>query len=77
MSQVILEKRESSNNISQDFFSLAMGPSVEICSYSGCIVGGVWFHILESDFWRTTHNSGVIVVGEGSRGGAVLTFCLR
>ena len=43
-----------------------MGPSLDVCSYSGCIVGGVQFHMLERDFRRTTQNSGVIIVGEGS-----------
>ena len=63
--QVIAEMRENSN-ISQDLFSLAMGPSLNVHSYSGCIIGGVRFHLLERDFRRTTQNSGVMVVGEGN-----------
>ena len=53
---------------SQDFFSLAMGHSLEVCSYSGCIVVGIRFHTLERDCRCTTHNTGVMVVGEGSEG---------
>ena len=71
--QVIAEMRENSN-ISQDLFSLAMGPSLNVHSYSGCIIGGVRFHSLERDFRRTTQNSGVTVIGEGSGGSANNSF---
>ena len=46
-----------------------MEHSLEVCFYSGCIVGGVRFHTLERDSLRTPQTSGVMVVGEGSRGG--------
>ncbi|KAA0036777.1 hypothetical protein E5676_scaffold110G001360 [Cucumis melo var. makuwa] len=57
-------------DFSQDYFSLAMGPPLKVHSYSGCIVGGVRFHMLECDIQRITLNSGVTVVGEGSEGGS-------
>ena len=38
--QVMVEMRENSN-ISQDLFSLEIGPSLDACSYSGCIISGV------------------------------------
>ena len=72
--QVISKRRESSNIISQDLFSLAIGPSLEVNSYSGCIISGVRFHKLERVFQRTTQNSGVMLVGEGSGGGVENNF---
>ncbi|KAA0053772.1 uncharacterized protein E6C27_scaffold135G001570 [Cucumis melo var. makuwa] len=41
----VLELRQSTN-LSDDFFSLAMGPSFDVRCYNGCIVGGVRFHTL-------------------------------
>ncbi|KAA0045128.1 uncharacterized protein E5676_scaffold500G001210 [Cucumis melo var. makuwa] len=35
----VLELRESAS-LSDDFFSLAMRPSFDVCCYNGCIVGG-------------------------------------
>ena len=57
-----------SSNLSQDFFSLAIEPSLEVRSYSGCVIGGVHFHTFERDSRHTTQNSGVVVVDEGSEG---------
>ena len=57
-------------NLSHDFFSLAMWHSLEVCSYIECIVGRVRFHMVKCDFWCTTQNSGVMVVGEKSNGGS-------
>ncbi|KAA0047849.1 CACTA en-spm transposon protein [Cucumis melo var. makuwa] len=57
-------------NISHDFFSLAMGPSLDVRSYSGCIVRGVRFHTVEYDFRCTTQNSRVMVIGESSGSGS-------
>lgn len=51
-------------NISDDIYSLAMGPTSEVCSYSGCIVNRVQFHTAHRDNRRTTQNSGVYVLGE-------------
>ena len=51
-------------NLSHDFFSLAMEPTLDFRFYSGCIISGVQFHMIDRDFWRTTKNSGVLVVGE-------------
>ena len=59
--------RENSN-ISQDLFSLVMGPSLDVRSYSGSIVDGIRFHTLEHDFRCTTQNSEIMVVREGSGG---------
>ena len=67
------EMRDNSN-ILQNLFSLAMGPSLDVRSYSGSIVGGVRFHTLERDFRRTTQNSGVMVIGEGNEGSANNNF---
>ena len=41
-------------------------PSLKVRSYSGCVVGGIRFHMLEHDSQCTTQNSEVMVVGEGS-----------
>ncbi|TYK04755.1 uncharacterized protein E5676_scaffold68G00570 [Cucumis melo var. makuwa] len=59
----VLELRQSAN-LSDDFFSLAMGPSFDVRCYNGCIVGGVRFHTIELDSRRTTQNSGIMVIGE-------------
>ena len=67
------EMRENSN-ISQDLFSLAMGLSLVVRSYSGCIVNGVRFHMLERDSRRTTQNSGVMVIEKGSGGSVNNSF---
>ncbi|KAA0050362.1 uncharacterized protein E6C27_scaffold88G00940 [Cucumis melo var. makuwa] len=64
----VLELRQSAN-LSDDFFSLAMGPSFDVRCYNGCIVGGVRFHIIELDSRRTTQNSGIMVIGESDASG--------
>ncbi|KAA0039165.1 (R)-mandelonitrile lyase 1-like [Cucumis melo var. makuwa] len=51
-----------------------MVPSLEVCSYNGCIIGGIRFSTLEPDSKRPTQNSGVMVIGEGSRGSADNNF---
>ena len=61
----VIKTRER-DNLSQDFFSLAMRPSFDIRSYSGCIVGEVRFHMIDRDFRCTTQNSGFMIVGESS-----------
>ncbi|KAA0054740.1 CACTA en-spm transposon protein [Cucumis melo var. makuwa] len=57
----VLELRESAN-LSDDFFSLAMGQSFDVRCYNGCIVGGVRFHTIELDSRRTTQNSGIMII---------------
>ncbi|KAA0056494.1 CACTA en-spm transposon protein [Cucumis melo var. makuwa] len=64
----VLELRESAN-LSNDFFSLAMGPSFDIRCYNGCIVDGVRFHTVELDSRRTTQNSGIMIIGESDASG--------
>ncbi|KAA0035027.1 hypothetical protein E5676_scaffold155G00610 [Cucumis melo var. makuwa] len=64
----MLELRESAN-LSDDFFSLAMGPSFDVRCYNGCIVGGLRFHTAELDSRRTIQNSGVMVIGESDASG--------
>ncbi|TYK11066.1 uncharacterized protein E5676_scaffold73G00520 [Cucumis melo var. makuwa] len=64
----VLELRQSAN-LSDDFFSLAMGPSFDVRCYNGCIVGGVRFHTIELDSRRTTQNSGIMVIGESDESG--------
>ncbi|KAA0040340.1 hypothetical protein E6C27_scaffold460G00450 [Cucumis melo var. makuwa] len=64
----VLELCESAN-LSDDFFSLAMGPSFDVCCYNGCIVGGVIFHTIELDSRHTTQNSGIMVIGESDASG--------
>ncbi|KAA0037353.1 CACTA en-spm transposon protein [Cucumis melo var. makuwa] len=59
----VIELRES-ENLSQDFFLLAMRPSFKVRCYNGCIVGGLRFHMLELDCRCTTKNSGMMVIGE-------------
>ncbi|KAA0062837.1 hypothetical protein E6C27_scaffold146G00040 [Cucumis melo var. makuwa] len=65
---VVLELHES-ENLSDDFFSLAMGPSFDVRCYNGCIVSGLRFHTVELDSRRTTQNSGVMVIGESDASG--------
>ncbi|KAA0051011.1 uncharacterized protein E5676_scaffold675G00870 [Cucumis melo var. makuwa] len=43
-----------------DFFSLVMGPSIDVRCYNGCIVGELRFHTLERDSRCTTQNNGVM-----------------
>ncbi|TYK05071.1 CACTA en-spm transposon protein [Cucumis melo var. makuwa] len=45
----VLELHQSAN-LSDDFFSLALGPSFDVRCYNGCTVGGVRFHTIELDF---------------------------
>ncbi|TYK04312.1 CACTA en-spm transposon protein [Cucumis melo var. makuwa] len=47
-----------------------MGSLLNVLCYSGCIVGGVRFHLVERDFRCTIQNSGVMVIGESSGGGS-------
>ena len=61
----VLEMHER-EKLSHVFFSLTMGPSLEVRCYSGCIIGGVRFHTIEGDFQCTRQNSGVMVVSENS-----------
>ncbi|KAA0026277.1 CACTA en-spm transposon protein [Cucumis melo var. makuwa] len=58
-----------SANLSDDFFSLAMGPAFDIRCYNGCIVSGLRFHTSELDSRRTTQNSRVMVIGESVASG--------
>ena len=67
----VLELRQSAN-LSDDFFSLAMGPSFDVRCYNGCIVGGVRFHTIELDSRRTTQNSGIMVIGESDASGLAI-----
>ncbi|KAA0062599.1 CACTA en-spm transposon protein [Cucumis melo var. makuwa] len=53
-----------STNLSDNFFSLVMGPSFDVCCYNGCIVSGLRFHTFELDSRRTIQNSGLMVIGE-------------
>ena len=45
-----------------NLFSLAIGPTPDVWSYSGHIIDGVRFHMVERDSRHTTQNSGVMVV---------------
>jgi len=49
---------------SDDLYSIALGPSSQVRTYSGCFVNGVRFHCIERDNCRTTQNSGVMACGE-------------
>ena len=57
-------------NLSYDFFLLAMEPSLDVQCYNGCIIGGVRFYMTERDFQRITQNSGVMVIDESSANGS-------
>ncbi|XP_022158896.1 uncharacterized protein LOC111025354 [Momordica charantia] len=59
----VLELRKD-GNISDDHYSLAMGPASHAPSYSGCIVNRTRFHNTERDTRRVTQNSGVMVSGD-------------
>ena len=57
-------------NLSHDFFSLEMRPSLNVPCYNGCIIGGVRFHTSECDSRRTIKYSGVMVIGESNVSGS-------
>ena len=57
-------------NMSHDFFSLAMGPSLNIQCYNGCIINGVKIRTVEHDSQRITQNSRVMVIDESSSNGS-------
>ncbi|KAA0033109.1 putative transposase [Cucumis melo var. makuwa] len=65
----MLELRESAN-LFDDFFSLAMEPSFDVCCYNGCIVGGLRFHTVELDSRRTTQNSGGMIIDQSNASGS-------
>ncbi|KAL0559314.1 hypothetical protein IC582_003922 [Cucumis melo] len=65
----VLQMRER-ENLFDDLFSVAMGPSSKVRSYSGCIVNGVRFHTVEHDSRRTTQNNGVMIVNKNSGDGS-------
>ncbi|KAL2492096.1 Uncharacterized protein Adt_27724 [Abeliophyllum distichum] len=50
--------------VSKELYALACKPDFRVFSYSGCIVNGVRFLVLERDNCRTTQNSGVMVPGD-------------
>ena len=45
---------------SDDLYSIALGPSSQVRTYSGCFINGVRFHCIECDNRRTTQNSGIM-----------------
>ncbi|XP_030482309.2 uncharacterized protein LOC115699180 [Cannabis sativa] len=50
--------------VSDELFSLAIGPDFEINTYSGCVVGGVRFLTEEKDSHRIAQNSGLYSISE-------------
>ncbi|KAA0040564.1 uncharacterized protein E5676_scaffold98G00630 [Cucumis melo var. makuwa] len=66
---IVIELREF-ENLSHDFFSLAIGPSLNVHCYNGCIMGGLRFHMSERDSRHTTENSGLMVIGESDASGS-------
>ncbi|TYK24037.1 CACTA en-spm transposon protein [Cucumis melo var. makuwa] len=64
----VLKLRESVN-LSDNFFSLAMGPSFDVHCYNRCIMGGLRFHTSELDSRRTTQNSELMVISENDASG--------
>ena len=65
----VIELRES-ENLSRDFFSLAMGPLFDIHCYNWCIVGGLRFHTSKLNSQRTTQNNGLMVIDESDVSGS-------
>lgn len=57
-------RSEGSVQVTDDLYSLALGPDIRASVYSGCVVNGVKFLTKERDCRRATQNSGVCVEGE-------------
>lgn len=57
-------RSEGSVEVTDDLYSLALGPDIRASVYSGCNVNGVKFLTKERDCRRSTQNSGVCVEGE-------------
>ena len=60
------------NDISDELYALARGPSRRAARYSACISRGSRYHTLDRDCYRKTQNSGVLV--EGSHDGENIDF---
>lgn len=50
--------------MADDLYSISFGPSIQVCSYNGCIVNGVHFHNINRDNKGCNQNSGIMVPGE-------------
>lgn len=55
---------EGSPEATEDLWSLANGPLVNVNIYSGCISNGIRFHTKDRDSHRKSQNSGVMVEGD-------------
>ncbi|XP_042983181.1 uncharacterized protein LOC122312597 [Carya illinoinensis] len=51
-------------DVSTDLYTLACGPDLWVATYSACIINGKRFHSKQSEPWRWTQNSGVVVTSE-------------
>ena len=60
------------NDISDELYALARGPSRRATRYSACISRGSRYHTIDRDHYRKTQNSGVLV--EGSHDGENIDF---
>lgn len=64
MARVNRLQEENSPNVSDEIYSLAVGPDPRVVRYSGCITNAIRFHTREQEVNLRTQNSGVIVKGE-------------
>ncbi|XP_026452382.1 uncharacterized protein LOC113352830 [Papaver somniferum] len=57
-------REENSPNVSDEMYSLAVGPDSRVVRYSGCITNAIRFHTRDREVNLRTQNSGVVVKGE-------------
>ncbi|CAL8136238.1 unnamed protein product [Prunus armeniaca] len=54
---------EESTLVTKEVCALSYGPDERVCTYTGCVVNGIRWHVQDIEETRTTQNSGVMVPG--------------
>ncbi|XP_007226196.2 uncharacterized protein LOC18791599 [Prunus persica] len=54
---------EESTLVTKEVYALSYGPDERVCTYTGCVVNGIRWHVKDIEETRTTQNSGVMVPG--------------
>lgn len=49
--------------VTKEVCALSYGPDERVCTYTGCVVNGIRWHVQDIEETRTTQNSGVMVPG--------------
>lgn len=57
-------REENSPDVSNEIYSLAVGPDPRAVRYSGCVINAIRFHTRDREVNLRTQNSGVVVKGE-------------